>query len=188
MIEPKSVAELQDAVRAATAVRALGSRHSFNAIADSAGDQISLTHFRGMELDGEARTVTVGGGATYGDLARWLEERGFALHNLASLPHITVVGAVMTGTHGSGVGNGSLASAVAAMEFVDGRGEVVRLSRAQDGDRFAGAVVALGALGMVFGVLRPVLNNITGHGKKQLALAGGDVELGGMGGLDGELA
>ena len=41
---------------------------------------------------------------------------------------------------------------------------------------------------LVFGVLRPVLNNITGHGKKQLALAGSDVELGGMGGLDGELA
>lgn len=41
---------------------------------------------------------------------------------------------------------------------------------------------------LVFGVLRPVLNNITGNGKKQLALAGGDVELGGMGGLDGELA
>ena len=41
---------------------------------------------------------------------------------------------------------------------------------------------------LVFGVLRPVLNNITGGGKKQLALAGGDVELGGMGGLDGELA
>ena len=149
LLEPKSMAEVQDAIRAATVVRALGSRHSFNGIADSAAEQISLRHFRGMELDGEARTVAVGGGVTYGELARWLEGRGFALHNLASLPHITVVGAVMTGTHGSGVGNGSLATAVAAMEFVDGRGELVRLSRAQDGDRFAGAVVALGALGLV---------------------------------------
>lgn len=149
LLEPTSVAEVQEAVRAATALRALGSRHSFNAIADSAVEQMSLRLLGGMELDREARTVTVGGGVTYGELAPWLDACGFALHNLASLPHITVVGAVMTGTHGSGVGNGSLATAVAAVEFVDGRGEVVRLSRAQDGHRFAGAVVALGALGIV---------------------------------------
>ena len=152
LLEPISVREVQDAVRAAPALRALGSRHSFNGIADSAVEQMSLTNLRDMELDREAHTVTVGGGVTYGELARWLDARGFALHNLASLPHITVVGAVMTGTHGSGVGNGSLATAVSAVELVDGRGEVVRLSRAADADRFTGAVVAMGALGIVTGI------------------------------------
>ncbi|MEJ1231431.1 MAG: FAD-binding protein [Galbitalea sp.] len=79
-----------------------------------------------------------------GDLASELNARGWALHNLASLPHISVAGAVATGTHGSGDRNGTLATAVADLEFVDGSGEVVRLSRGDDD--FDGAVVALGAL------------------------------------------
>ena len=149
LLEPGSVAEVQAAVRSLPSVRALGSRHSFNAIADSTVAQISLGRLQGMELNALAGTVTVGAGVTYGALAPWLDARGFALANLASLPHITVIGACSTGTHGSGVRNGSLATAVAALEFVDGRGDVRRLSRVQDGDRFAGAVVALGALGIV---------------------------------------
>ena len=149
LVEPSNVADLQQAVLSAQSVRALGSRHSFNSIADTTGRQISLRHLNSMELDAQARTVTIGSGVTYGDLAPWLDARGFALHNLASLPHITVVGAVATGTHGSGPTNGSLATAVSAFEFVDGTGRLVQLSRAQDGDRFAGAVVALGALGIV---------------------------------------
>ncbi len=149
LLEPGSVAEVQDAVRALPSARALGSRHSFNAIADSTVAQIGLRRLDSMELDATARTVAVGAGVTYGALAPWLDGQGYALANLASLPHITVVGACSTGTHGSGVTNGSLATAVAALEFVDGRGKVRRLSRAQDGDRFAGAVVALGALGIV---------------------------------------
>ncbi len=148
LVEPKDVAELKQAVLSSNSVRALGSRHSFNSIADTTGRQISLRHLNSMELDAAARTVTIGSGVTYGDLAPWLDARGYALHNLASLPHITVAGAVATGTHGSGPTNGSLATAVNALEFVDGAGRLVRLSRAQDGDRFAGAVVALGALGI----------------------------------------
>ena len=149
LVEPRSVAELQQAVLSAHSVRALGSRHSFNSIADTSGRQISLRHLNSMELDAQARTVTIGSGVTYGDLAPWLNARGFALHNLASLPHITIAGAVATGTHGSGPTNGSLATAVRAVEFVDGTAELVQLSRAKDGNRFAGAVVALGALGIV---------------------------------------
>ena len=149
LAEPSDVVGVREAVLSDPSVRALGSRHSFNAIADSTGRQISLRRLNGMELDATAHAVTVGGGVTYGELAPWLDARGFAVHNLASLPHITVVGAVATGTHGSGVRNGNLATAVSGIEFVDGRGEIVRLSRAKDGDRFAGAVVALGALGVV---------------------------------------
>jgi len=84
---PKSVAEVQEVVKSCSHVRALGTRHSFNGIADSAGDQVSLENLDEMLLDQKARTVTVGAGVTYGQLSPYLYSNGFALHNLASLPH-----------------------------------------------------------------------------------------------------
>ena len=86
---------------------------------------------------------------SYGQLSPWLEQQGFALHNLASLPHISVAGACATGTHGSGVKNGNLSTAVSAMEIVKANGDVVTLSRDKDSDVFSGAVVHLGSLGVV---------------------------------------
>ena len=110
-------------------VKALGARHSFNSIADTKGEQISLKKFDGMELDEKKGTVTVGAGVTYGQLAPYLDGRGFAVHNMASLPHISVVGACATGTHGSGNFNGNLSTAVRAMEMVTANGEVMTLSK-----------------------------------------------------------
>ena len=147
---PRTVAEAQDIVRNAPKLRPLGSRHCFNAIADSADAQISLEHFNQVvHLDEEARQVTVGAGMRYGDLAPYLHERGYAVHNLASLPHISVAGACATATHGSGVANGNLATAVAGITFIDAGGDLISLSREADGERFAGAVVGLGGLGAV---------------------------------------
>ncbi len=146
---PGTLEEVQQIVRRSEKLKALGARHSFNGIADSPGDQISLKNFDRMELDREARTVTVGAGVTYGGLALFLDEKGYAVHNLASLPHVSVVGACATATHGSGDRCGNLSTAVASLEFVAGTGERVRLSREKDGDRFRGAVVALGGLGIV---------------------------------------
>jgi xylitol oxidase len=85
----------------------------------------------------------------YGELAPYLHQNGYALHNLASLPHISIAGACATATHGSGVKNGNLATQVAAIEFVDATGDVIQLSRRNDGEQFQGAVVGLGALGVV---------------------------------------
>ena len=146
---PATVDEVRQVVKSCEKLRALGARHSFNAIADSTHDQISLQRLDGMVLDEKARTVTAGGGITYSQLAPWLDARGYALHNLASLPHITVAGACATATHGSGVHNGNLATPVAALEFVTADGGLATLSREQDGDRFLGAVVGLGTLGIV---------------------------------------
>lgn len=145
---PRSLAEVRDIVRRVRKLRGLGSRHSFNRIADSGEDLLSLRHLdQVVRLDREAGTVTVEGGVTYGQLCPRLHAEGFALHNLASLPHISVVGACMTATHGSGDRNGNLATAVAGLEIVTGTGEVLTLSR---GDAaFDGAVVSLGALGIV---------------------------------------
>jgi xylitol oxidase len=102
-----------------------------------------------IALDPEARTVTVAAGITYGQLCPYLNEKGFALHNLASLPHISVAGACSTATHGSGEKNGNLPTAVSALELVTAPGEVVKLSRHDDAGTFHGAVVGLGALGVI---------------------------------------
>lgn len=146
LVRPRSVEDVRDLVLREPRLRALGSRHSFTDLADTPGVLVSLDGLAASpSLSGDV--VRVPGGMRYGELAAWLQERGRALPNLASLPHISVAGAVATGTHGSGVGNGSLATSVTAVELVDGRGELVRLERS-DPD-FAGAVVSLGALGIV---------------------------------------
>jgi xylitol oxidase len=145
---PSSVEQLRSLVAGSDRMRALGTGHSFNRIADTSGDLISTAGLpTTMDIDAAAGTVTLSAGVRYGELAEYLQASGYALHNLGSLPHISVVGACATGTHGSGVGNGSLAAAVAALRMVTADGELVDLARA-DGD-FPGAVVALGALGIV---------------------------------------
>ncbi len=149
LLQPDTVEALQALVRRLPRAKALGARHSFNHMADTDGTQLSLAGRRSMSLDRERRTVTVGAGVTYGQLAPWLHAQGFAVHNLASLPHISIAGACATGTHGSGVENGCLSTAVVGLELVDGDGNLRHLSREQDPDTFAGAVVGLGALGVV---------------------------------------
>jgi len=148
-----SVEQVRSFVTQHPKLKALGTRHCFNKIADSADYFLSLKSMDDViSLDPQARTVTVGSGITYGKLAPYLHEKGFALHNLASLPHISVAGACSTATHGSGEKNGNLATAVAALELVSAGGDVVRLSRQKDGEFFLGSVVGLGALGVVTSV------------------------------------
>jgi alditol oxidase len=146
---PKSIEEVQKVVKSCEKLKALGARHSFNGIADSTENQISLKQLDQMALDKTARTVTVEAGVTYGRLSPYLDENGYAVHNLASLPHVSVAGACATGTHGSGIKNGNLSTAVAGLEMVTANGDLITLSRKKDGERFKGAVVGLGALGVV---------------------------------------
>ncbi|HET6392631.1 MAG TPA: FAD-binding protein, partial [Blastococcus sp.] len=110
---PVSLEHLREVVSGASSVHVLGSRHSFNGIAD-AEDLISLEVLHtgealpaGVLVDPDARTVSFGAGLKYGELVERLNDEGLALHNLASLPHISVAGAVATATHGSGIGNGN---------------------------------------------------------------------------------
>ena len=144
-----TAAEAQRFVRAQEKFKVLGTAHCFNTIADSRNQFLSVRPMEEISVDAAARTVTVGGGITYGKLAPPLDAKGFALHNLASLPHISVAGACTTATHGSGEKNGNLASAVQGLELINAAGEVVELSRAKDGETLAGAVVGLGALGVI---------------------------------------
>jgi xylitol oxidase len=147
---PETLAELQALVARCRKLRVAGARHSFNGLPDSTEDMVSLERFApAVSVNHERQTVTVSAQVRYGDLARILYRQGLALHNLASLPHISVAGACATATHGSGDQHGNLATAVIALELVTAGGERIRLSRAQDGDTFLGAVVGLGGLGVV---------------------------------------
>lgn len=146
----QSVDQITSYVKKQKQFKVLGTRHCFNNIADSTHSFLSLKSLdEAVALDAKAGTVTLGAGMTYGQLCPYLNSKGFALHNLASLPHISVAGACSTATHGSGEKNGNLATAVSALEMVTARGEMVRLSRQNDGEAFQGAVVGLGAIGVI---------------------------------------
>src|SRR6476660_4665815 len=145
-----SLAEVQEFVRKQDRLKVLGTRHCFNGIADSADNLLSLREMKAVvALDRAARTVTVESGMSYGQLCPSLDKDGFALHNLASLPHISIAGACATGTHGSGVKNGNLSTAVSAFEIVTASGLVLSIARNKDLRMFQAAVVNLGALGVV---------------------------------------
>ncbi len=147
---PRSIDELQAIVRRSARVRAIGSRHSFNEVADTTGDLVSLTGLpRTIEIDPGGGTATVGAGLRYGDVAGPLERAGFALANLASLPHISIAGAVATGTHGSGVTLGSLATSVTALERIRADGELEVIDATTGRDALDAGVVSLGLLGIV---------------------------------------
>lgn len=165
MIEPSSIEELQERVAAAEKVKALGTRHSFNDIADTSHDLISTARLnRIVDVDVDRRRVSVEGGITYGELCVALHKKGFAVHNLASLPHISVAGACATATHGSGDKNGNLATVVTSVDMVTADGELVTFSKKGSGAKqggseradgsdanadFYGVPVSLGALGVV---------------------------------------
>jgi xylitol oxidase len=153
---PTSIDEVRRLVAGGGPIRVLGSGHSFNRMADTDGDLITLADLpRVVEVSADRASVRIDGGIRYGELAARLDEQGLAVHNMASLPHISVAGAVATGTHGSGVRNGNLATTVSAIELIRGDGEPVTLRR---GDAaFAGAVIGLGALGVVTALTLDVL-------------------------------
>lgn len=148
LLAPKTLDEARKMVKFASTLKALGTAHAFNGIADNDVNQISLREMRGMQLSADKRTVTVGAGVKYGELAPYLHAQGVAVHNLASLPHISVAGGCATATHGSGTGN--LSSAVVGMQMITADGELVTLS--QKDAEFAGCVVHLGGLGVVTSV------------------------------------
>ncbi|MBA3442186.1 MAG: FAD-binding protein [Pyrinomonadaceae bacterium] len=145
-----SLKQVQEFVKKQSNLKVLGTRHCFNNIADSTHHLLALKSMdEVVALDPEAHAVTVDAGMNYGQLCPYLHRKGFALHNLASLPHISIAGSCSTATHGSGDKNGNLATAVSALEIVTAAGEVVKLSRQENGETFRGAVVGLGALGVI---------------------------------------
>jgi xylitol oxidase len=145
---PKNVDELQELIVRTPRVRALGTRHSFNEIADTPGVQISLAALEpDISIDTSSMTASVTGGTPFGALISGLQARGVALHNTGSLPHISVAGATATGTHGSGDSNGILSTAICAIEFVAADGSLVTVDRSSE--HLSALAVGLGAFGVV---------------------------------------
>ena len=148
--EASSVEELQEIVGRAGRVKALGSRHSFSQAANTDGTLVSLKKLNQiLDVDKEKRQVTVQAGITYGQLCPELHRHGLAVPNLASLPHISVAGAGATATHGSGIGNGNLATSIAGLKLVTAEGKLLTATRESHPEEFAGMPVNLGALGVV---------------------------------------
>ena len=148
IVAASSVEDVQRAISAGGPVHALGTRHSFTDLPDTTGTLLDLSGLTGgFALDQDARTVTVAAGTRYGELALWLDQQGYALHNLGSLPHISVGGATATGTHGSGNANGVLTSAVRSIRYVGADGDVHEVRQGEpDFDALAVGVGAFGVL------------------------------------------
>ncbi len=144
---PQTLALLREIVARAQHVHALGTRHSFSDVGDAAELVVLDALPAEVDVDWQGRTVSCGGWLKYGELAEALAGRGVALHNLASLPHISIAGAIATATHGSGNANANLAAAVRALDIVTSDGEVLSVARGEPD--FDGMVVGLGALGVV---------------------------------------
>lgn len=150
VVYPRTVEDIQNILASSTHVGVIGTRHTFNDVADTDGTLISLRDVEtGIHLDPRLSRVTVTGSVTYGQLADDLDKRGYALHNMASLPHISVIGACMTGTHGSGQQHGNLATAVEGIEFIAADGTRHQRTRTEHAGEFDGLVVGLGAYGIV---------------------------------------
>ncbi|MBO0609478.1 D-arabinono-1,4-lactone oxidase [Myceligenerans salitolerans] len=148
---PSTPQELSELVAGADRVKALGSRHSFCDVADTTGTHVLLDAYDdgrpAVAVDPGSGVASLRAGLLYGQAGAALLDQGRALRTMASLPHISLAGAVATATHGSGDTNGCLARDVVGVEIVTADGGT-RTFRRGDAD-FPGAVVALGALGVV---------------------------------------
>lgn len=145
---------MQEAQVRGVQCRVVDNTYSFNIIADPGNHsavQISLEKMRKVKvIDGKKMNVTVEAGTTYGELCPFIHVKGLAIHNLASLPHISIAGAVSTGTHGSSIQNKNLVAAVVGIDIVDKNGTLQHIER---GDyQFCGAICSLGCLGVIVAV------------------------------------
>lgn len=153
---PASLDELRAAIgRAAAAgakVKVFGAGHSWSDAHRTDGHAIVLDRLRGVAVDAAARRATAQGGARVYEVNRALTDAGLALENLGSISEQTLAGAVSTGTHGSGVRFGIMATQVVALTLVTADGAAHDLRAEGDSGLFAAAAVGFGALGVIAGL------------------------------------
>lgn len=150
LVEPQALSQLQSLVSGSARIRAIGTGHSFNDLADTDGVHVGLARMpQDVTIDADRLIAWLPAGMRYGAAARILDESGWAVHNMASLGHIGVAGTIATGTHGSGDRNPTLSASVVGLERVTAAGDVEVIEHATDPDRLAGSIVALGCLGIV---------------------------------------
>lgn len=148
-LQPTSLTELQEIIRTNPKVRARGTAHCFNEIANTSSVAVNLGKMpKTIEIDVENKSVLVAAGLKYGELAPILHDKGWALSNLASLPHISIAGSVSSGTHGSGIKNQNLANQVLALDIVTAEGDLRQIDRGNPA--FNALIVGLGLGGVVY--------------------------------------
>ena len=149
---PKTVEEIQHILQYHAKIRVLGSMHSFNNITklpqEFNGVYISMSNMNQVIKCCRGERVTIQPGITFGELGEYLHERNFGFHNMASLPHITVGGAISTGTHGAGVFNGNLASHVMQVKLISADGKLRTYRIGQDPE-FQHIPVSFGLAGII---------------------------------------
>jgi FAD-linked oxidoreductase len=157
-VEPSSEDEVRELVREAwrtgRRVRVIGAGHSWTPLCATDGFSVRLDRLNRVlriehEPGHECGLVTVEAGIRLHELCERLVAAGLAMQNLGSIRAQSLAGALLTGTHGSGLSHGCLATQVKAMRLVTGRGEILELDEATDPDRLDAARVSLGALGLV---------------------------------------
>ena len=151
---PASVDELAQMIdeysRKGRHVRVVGSGHSFTSIAQSDDVLMTLDNLQGIEeINAERGTVTVLGGTRLKRLGDELFVQGLAQENLGDINVQSVAGAISTGTHGTGIRFGSLATQVEGLTLVTANGELLECSAEKNPDIFKAAQVSLGALGVI---------------------------------------
>ncbi len=165
---PRSADEIAQIIRSSTRVRAVGAAHSWSPAIVTDDTLVSLDRMRGViHLDRDKKQVTVQGGMRLYELNAYLDKQGLALANLGSIDRQSVAGVIATGTHGTGRQFRCISAQVARLELVDGTGTHVVLERGQP--EFDGAVVGLGALGIVHAVTFDVVDAFRLHDTTGLA-------------------
>ena len=151
---PDSLEALQQVVRETSAagrsLRVAGSGHSFVPLVETTDTLLSLDRMSGIEsLDPASGRATILAGTQLKPLGAMLEARGHSMVNLGDINVQALAGAVATGTHGTGLGLGSISSQVTGLSLVLPNGELVECSAALEPELFAAARVALGSLGVM---------------------------------------
>ncbi|BBX82387.1 D-arabinono-1,4-lactone oxidase [Mycolicibacterium aubagnense] len=154
VLRPHTAADVCDVVARASAagrrVKVVGSGHSFTGIAVAPDIQVVLGALAGvLGVDRDRKRVTVGGGTPLWQLTSLLATQGLALENMGDIDRQTISGAISTGTHGTGVTFGGLATQVVGLTLVAGNGELVRIDEEQNSELLPAARVGLGALGII---------------------------------------
>ena len=154
IIKPNTVDELTTLMKTYAHderhVRVVGAGHSFTPLVQTDDILLSLEHLQGItNIDDNHNTVTVLGGTWLKNLGADLFKHGLAQENLGDIDVQSIAGAISTGTHGTGIAFGSIATQVEALTLVTASGELLRCSAEHNPDIFKAAQVSLGTLGII---------------------------------------
>jgi FAD-linked oxidoreductase len=174
---PKTIDEVVEIVRNECLkrrkyLRVVGSAHSFTAVAASDQVLMSLDGMQGLvSVDAAQQTAVVWAGTKLKRLGELLHDEGLAQENLGDIDVQSIAGAISTGTHGSGVRLGSMATQVIGITVVNGLGEVMECTLQSHPELFRALQVSLGTLGIIVQVkLRLRKAYVLSYESKRMAL------------------